>query len=87
MNTNELTPDNHRAGKLKQSHVIGSFLFIANQKFTKPVEKRVCNLNHPAACAKIRVVFQCFLLLTTGSNMWNIIALFNCFSAASITCV
>ena len=34
MNTNELTPDNHRAGKLKQSHVIGSFLFIGRVHIT-----------------------------------------------------
>ena len=33
MNANEFTPDNNSAGKLKQSHVVDSFLLIANQKF------------------------------------------------------
>ena len=85
MNLNELTPDNNSAGKLEQGHVVGSFLFITNQEFAETIEKRVCNLNNPASCAKVRVAFQLFLFLTAGPNMRNIIPLFNRFPAAGIT--
>lgn len=87
MNGNEFTPDNHSTGKLDQRHIIGGFLFIANQKFAEAVEERVSHLDNPAACAKVRVALQLFLLLTTGADMWNIIALFNRISAAGIACV
>ena len=82
MNESELTPGNHSTGKLDQCHIVGGFLFIANQKFTEAVEERVSHLDNPAACAKVRVAIQLFLLLTTGPDMWNIIALFNRISAA-----
>ena len=87
MNANEFTPDDNSAGKLKQGHVVGSFLLIANQEFTETIEKRARHLNDPAACAKVGVVLQLLLLLTPGPNMWNIFALFNCLCAASIPCV
>lgn len=87
MNANEFTPDNNSAGKLKQSHVVDSFLLIANQKFAEAIEKRVSRLNDPAACAKVRVALQLLLLLTPGPNMRNIFALFNCLCAAGIPCV
>ena len=87
MNANEFTPDNNSAGKLKQSHVVDSFLLIANQKFAEAIEKRVSHLNDPAACAKVRVALQLLLLLTPGPNMRNIFALFNCLCAAGIPCV
>ncbi len=54
MNANEFTPDNNRAGKLKQSHIVDSFLFITYQEFTESIEKRVCRpcLKNQGNCAK-----------------------------------
>ena len=57
MNANKLTPDNNSAGKLKQGHIVDSFLFVSNQEFTETVEKRVSNLNNPSASAKVGVAF------------------------------
>ena len=74
MNANEFAPDNNSAGKLKQSHVVDSFLLIANQKFAEAIEKRVSHLNDPAVCAKVRAALQLLLLLTPGPNMRNICA-------------
>lgn len=87
INGDELTPDNNTAGKLNQSHVVGGFLFIANQKFAETVEKRVRHLKNPAACMKVGVAFRLLLFLAAGPDMWNIIALFNRLTAASIACV
>lgn len=52
MDANELTPDNDSVDKLKQSHVVGSFLFITDQEFVESIKKRVRNLNDPAMRAR-----------------------------------
>ena len=49
MNTQEFTPDDNSASKLNKSQIIGGFLFITDQQFTKAIEKRVCDLNDPTA--------------------------------------
>ncbi len=76
MRANEFTPDNNSAGKVKQGYVVDSFLFKANHEFAEPIEKRVCDPNAPAACAKVGVVIQVLLLLTSGPNIMR------CFCAA-----
>ncbi len=57
MNGNKFTPDNNGTSKLKQGHIVDSFLFVSNQEFTETVEKRVSNLNNPPASAKVGVAF------------------------------
>lgn len=87
MDGNEFMPDNDSAGKLEQSHVVGRLLFITNQKFAEAVEKRVSDLHNSAVSSEVGIAFQLLRFLTTGANVWNIIALFNLFSAASIACI
>ena len=55
MNANEFAPDNNSAGKVKQSHVVDSFLLIANQEFTESIEKRVSHFNGQSHCAGLAV--------------------------------
>lgn len=87
MNLYELAPDNDGAGEMEKGKVIGSLFLKADQQFAEAVEKRVNDLHNPAANSEVGIVFQLLLFLTTGSNVWNIIALFNLFSAASIACI
>ena len=45
---------------LHKSQIIGSFLFITDQQFAKTIEKRVRDLNGPAAGPEVRVAFRFF---------------------------
>ena len=71
MNRKELTPDNHSAGKLNESEIIGGFLFKTDEEFTKAIEKRVCDFNDPAACMEVRIAYQFLFFLAAGPDMRN----------------
>lgn len=64
-----LCQTNDSAGKLKQGHVVGRFLFMTDQEFAESIEERARNLNDPAMCAEVGVAFQLLLLLTSGPNI------------------
>ena len=51
MDANELTPDNDSVDKLKQSHVVGSFLFITDQEFVESIKKE-CVTSTTQRCAR-----------------------------------
>ncbi len=55
MNLDEFTPGNNGAGQLNQGQIIGGFFLKTNEQFAKAVEKRVYDLNDPAACMEIRI--------------------------------
>ena len=77
MNRNEFAPDNHSAGKMNESKVISSFLFITDEEFPKAIEKRVRDFNNPTAGMEVRIAFQFHLFLATGPDMRDITALFH----------
>ena len=87
MNAQEFAPDNNCASKLNKSQIIGSFLFITDQQFTKTVEKRVCALNDPTADPEVEVAFQPLLFLAAGTNTGHIATQLYLFSAASIASI
>ena len=84
MNAQEFTPDNRNVSKLNKSQIIGGFLFITNQQFTKMIEKRVGDLNVPPTGPEVRAAFQFLLFLAAGTNMGCIATRLYLFTAASI---
>ena len=87
MDRNEFAPDNNGAGKLNESEIIGGFLFKTDEEFAKTIEKRVRDLNDPAASMEIWIALQFLFFFTAGSNMRDITALFHLFLTARVTCI
>ena len=87
MDRNEFAPDNNSAGKMNQGEVIGGFFLKPDKQFAEAVEKRVCNLNNPAASMEIRIALYFQLFLATGPNMGYITTFQNLFATACVASV
>ncbi len=87
MNGNEFTPDDGGTSELNESEIIGSFLLKADEQLAKTVEKRVCDLNDPAACMEVWIAFSFLLFLAAWSDMWRIASLLNLLLAPGAACV
>ncbi len=87
MNRDEFAPDNNSAGKMNQGEVIGGFFLKTDKQFAEAVEKRVSDLNNPAAGMEIRIALYFQLFLATGPNMGYIATFQNLFATACIACV
>ena len=87
MNGDKLAPDNNGAGKMNQSKIVLRLFLKANEQLAETVEKRVGDFNYPASGLEIRVALYFFALLTSGTNMWGILAYLNGLGTACIASI
>ncbi len=85
MNRKKFPPNNKSAGQMNESKVVASFLLVSHQKFAKSIHKGVSDFNDPAAGIEIRICFQFFFLITSGSNVCFVSPFFHQFFTACIS--
>lgn len=62
---------------MNQSEIVLHRLFKVSKYLAETVEKGVDDFNHPASSLKVRITFNFFALLTSGTDMSSVLTLLN----------